>query len=42
MNASEFQVKAHDFVSYGENPMYPALGLSEEAGVVFIGWRPGK
>ena len=32
MNASEFQVKAHDFASYGENPMYPALGLSEEAG----------
>lgn len=34
MNASEFQVKAHDFASYGENPMYPALGLSEEAGEV--------
>ena len=32
MNASEFQVKAHDFASYGENPMYPALGLAEEAG----------
>ena len=32
MNASEHQVKAHDFASYGENPMYPALGLSEEAG----------
>ena len=32
MNASEDQVKAHDFASYGENPMYPALGLSEEAG----------
>ena len=34
MNASEYQVKAHDFASYGENPMYPALGLSEEAGEV--------
>lgn len=32
MNTSEFQVKAHDFASYGENPMYPALGLAEEAG----------
>lgn len=32
MNATEYQVKAHDFASYGENPMYPALGLSEEAG----------
>ena len=34
MNASEYQVKAHNFASYGENPMYPALGLSEEAGEV--------
>lgn len=34
MNASEYQVKAHDFASYGENPIYPALGLSEEAGEV--------
>ena len=34
MNASEYQGKAHDFASYGENPMYPALGLSEEAGEV--------
>ena len=34
MNATEYQVKAHDFASYGENPMYPALGLSEEAGEV--------
>ena len=34
MNATEFQVKAHDFASYGGNPMYPALGLSEEAGEV--------
>ena len=34
MNASEYQGKAHGFASYGENPMYPALGLSEEAGEV--------
>ena len=34
MNALEYQDKAHDFASYGENPMYPALGLSEEAGEV--------
>lgn len=34
MNATEYQVKAHDFASYGENPMYPALGLAEEAGEV--------
>ena len=34
MNATEYQVKAHDFASYGENPMSPALGLSEEAGEV--------
>lgn len=34
MNATEYQIKAHDFASYGENPMYPALGLSEEAGEV--------
>ena len=34
MNATEYQAKAHDFASYGENPMYPALGLSEEAGEV--------
>lgn len=31
MNATEYQAKAHDFASYGENPMYPALGLAEEA-----------
>ena len=34
MNASEYQGKAHDFASYGDNPMYPALGLAEEAGEV--------
>ena len=34
MNASEYQVKAHDFASYGDNAMYPALGLAEEAGEV--------
>lgn len=32
MNAKEYQDKAHDFASYGENAMYPALGLAEEAG----------
>ena len=34
MNASEYQVKAHDFASYGDNAMYPVLGLAEEAGEV--------
>ena len=34
MNATEYQVKAHDFASYGDNAMYPALGLAEEAGEV--------
>lgn len=34
MIASYYQKKAHDFASYGENPMYPALGLAEEAGEV--------
>ena len=34
MNATEYQAKAHDFASYGDNAMYPALGLAEEAGEV--------
>ena len=34
MNARDYQKKAHDFASYGDNPMYPALGLAEEAGEV--------
>ena len=34
MNALEYQNKAHDFASYGDNAMYPALGLTEEAGEV--------
>ena len=34
MNALEYQNKAHDFASYGDNAMYPALGLAEEAGEV--------
>ena len=34
MNARDYQKKAHDFASYGENPMYPALGLAEEVGEV--------
>lgn len=34
MNALEYQNKAHGFASYGDNAMYPALGLAEEAGEV--------
>ena len=34
MTLNEYQKKAHDFASYGGNPMYPALGLAEEAGEV--------
>ena len=34
MNALEYQNKAHDFASYGDNAMYPVLGLAEEAGEV--------
>lgn len=34
MNASEYQGKAHGFASYGDNAMYPVLGLAEEAGEV--------
>lgn len=34
MNARDYQKKAHDFASYGDNAMYPALGLAEEAGEV--------
>ena len=34
MNTLEYQNKAHDFASYGDNAMYPALGLAEEAGEV--------
>ena len=34
MNALEYQNKARDFASYGDNAMYPALGLAEEAGEV--------
>lgn len=32
MHINEYQRKAHTFASYGENVMYPALGLAEEAG----------
>jgi len=32
MNAPTYQKEAHQFASYGNNPMYPALGLAEEAG----------
>lgn len=35
MNFSEYQQAAHKFATYGESgEMYPALGLSEEAGEV--------
>lgn len=34
MNARDYQKKAHDFALYGDNAMYPALGLAEEAGEV--------
>ena len=34
MNARDYQNQAHAFASYGENAMYPALGLAEEAGEV--------
>ena len=34
MNAHDYQKKAHDFATYGDNAMYPALGLAEEAGEV--------
>ena len=34
MNGRDYQDKAHAFASYGDNAMYPALGLAEEAGEV--------
>lgn len=34
MEANDYQVKAHEFATYGANSMYPALGLAEEAGEV--------
>lgn len=34
MTVNEFQKKAHEFASYGNNPMYAYLGLAEEAGEV--------
>ena len=34
MNANEYQKAANEFATYGGNPMYPALGLAEEAGEV--------
>lgn len=34
MNPNEYQAGAHKFATYGHNPMYPALGLAEEAGEV--------
>lgn len=32
MDISEYQDKAHSFAAYGNNPMYPLLGLAEESG----------
>lgn len=34
MNFSDYQHKAHSFAKYGNNPMYPILGLTEESGEV--------
>lgn len=34
MNSKTYQDKAHEFAQYGQNAMYPALGLAEEAGEV--------
>lgn len=34
MNANDYQKAAHEFASYGDNPMYPYAGLAEEAGEV--------
>lgn len=34
MNARQFQANAHSFATYGQNEMYPFLGLTEEAGEV--------
>lgn len=34
MTPNEYQKRASEFASYGNNPMYPVLGLAEEAGEV--------
>lgn len=34
MSPAEYQRTAVTFASYGENPMYPVLGLAEETGEV--------
>lgn len=34
MTANEYQKAAHEFATYGDNPMYAYLGLAEEAGEV--------
>jgi NTP pyrophosphatase (non-canonical NTP hydrolase) len=34
MNFSDYQNEAHSFATYGSNPMYPILGLTEEVGEV--------
>lgn len=34
MTPNEYQEMAHDFASYWNNPLYPVMGLAEEAGEV--------
>lgn len=34
MTVNEYQEAAHTFAKYGENKLYPVLGLAEEAGEV--------
>ena len=34
MNCNDYQATAKTFATYGGNPMYPVLGLAEEAGEV--------
>lgn len=34
MTINEYQEAAHTFAKYGENKLYPVLGLAEEAGEV--------
>lgn len=34
MTINEYQEAAHSFAKYGENRLYPVLGLAEEAGEV--------
>lgn len=34
MNFDDYQKEAHDFAQYGDNPMYPVLGICGEAGEI--------